>query len=129
MARPFHESASTAITRSRGSVRVIFARSAPALLAHVLNLSGEAPTTATVVDSPSVRPETNLLRQRIPAAVSTALVALAIPAFANAEALPGAHISAAPQDLAKAADYPGPQHLHFKYGPINIAPGQNTLAL
>jgi hypothetical protein len=70
-----------------------------------------------------------LLRPSIPVLLIAALVALAIPALANAEALPGAHISAAPQDLAKPADYPGIQHLHFKYGPINIAPGQNNIVL
>jgi len=37
------------------------------------------------------------------------------------------HVSAAPQDIAKPADYPGIQHLHFKYGPIKISPGQNTI--
>jgi plastocyanin len=47
--------------------------------------------------------------------------ALAAPA-ANAESLPGAHISAAPQDIQKAADYPGIQHLHYKYGPIEMKP-------
>jgi hypothetical protein len=68
-----------------------------------------------------------LLRPSIPVLLIAALLALAIPALANAEALPGAHISAAPQNLAKPADYPGTQHLHFKYGPINIAPGQNDI--
>ena len=46
---------------------------------------------------------------------------------AHAESLPGAHISAAPQNIQQAADYPGIQHLHYKYGPINISPGQNTI--
>jgi hypothetical protein len=52
------------------------------------------------------------------------LVAVVLPA-ANAAALPGAHISA--DQIQQPADYPGIQHLHFKYGPIDIAPGQNTI--
>jgi hypothetical protein len=55
-----------------------------------------------------------------------ALLAVAAP-VAHAVALPGAHNSAAPQDIQKPADYPGIQHLRFKYGPINISPGQNTI--
>ncbi len=66
------------------------------------------------------------MRRLLPAVLSLALFAAAAPA-AGAAALPGAHISAAPQNLAQAADYPGIQHLHFKYGPISIAPGQNTI--
>jgi plastocyanin len=58
--------------------------------------------------------------------VPFALCAFAAPA-ASAAALPGAHISAAPEDLLKPADYPGVQHLKFKYGPISISPGQNTI--
>ncbi|HEX4733265.1 MAG TPA: hypothetical protein VH247_02540 [Thermoleophilaceae bacterium] len=58
--------------------------------------------------------------------MSVALCAVAAPC-ANAAALPGAHVSAAPQNIQKPADYPGIQHLHFKYGPINIVPGQNTI--
>ncbi len=46
---------------------------------------------------------------------------------AHAESLPGAHISAAPQNIQQPADYPGIQHLHYKYGPIDISPGQNTI--
>jgi plastocyanin len=58
-----------------------------------------------------------------------ALTALAVaaPGAASAAALPGAHISAAPQEIQQPADYPGIQHLHYKYGPIAIAPGQNTI--
>ncbi|HEX4718364.1 MAG TPA: hypothetical protein VH300_07535 [Thermoleophilaceae bacterium] len=58
--------------------------------------------------------------------MSLALLAAAAPA-ASADALPGAHISAAPQNIQQPADYPGIQHLHFKYGPIVITPGQNTI--
>jgi plastocyanin len=61
-------------------------------------------------------------------AASVVVGALAAPG-ANAESLPGAHISAAPQDIQKAADYPGIQHLHYKYGPVDISPGQNTIEL
>src|SRR4051794_7536841 len=64
--------------------------------------------------------------RRIASAVFVAAV-LALGATSADAALPGAHISAAPQDLAQAADYPGIQHLHFKYGPIAITPGQNTI--
>ncbi|MEA2494098.1 MAG: hypothetical protein QOJ29_2009, partial [Thermoleophilaceae bacterium] len=46
---------------------------------------------------------------------------------ANAASLPGARISSAPEDIVQPADYPGIQHLHFKYGPIDITPGQNTI--
>src|SRR4051812_666393 len=67
-----------------------------------------------------------LSRRFLPAVLSFALLAVAAPG-AFADALPGAHISAAPQDIQKAADYPGIQHLHFKYGPIDITPGQNTI--
>jgi plastocyanin len=68
-----------------------------------------------------------LLRRRLyPAVLLTLLVAVAAPAAASADALPGAHISAA--QIQQPADYPGSiQHLHFKYGPIDIAPGQNTI--
>jgi plastocyanin len=65
-------------------------------------------------------------RRLLPAVLSVCLLAVAVPA-ASAEALPGAHISAAPDKIIQPADYPGVQHLHFKYGPIAIAPGQNTI--
>ena len=58
-----------------------------------------------------------------------ALVALAclvaLPAAANA--LPGARISAKKSKLVKRVDYPGIQHLHYEYGPIEILPGQNNI--
>src|SRR4051794_6110726 len=67
------------------------------------------------------------MRRRLyPLVVPIALLAFAAP-MAHADALPGAHISAAPEDIQKPADYPGIQHLHFKYGPIDITPGQNTI--
>src|SRR3954447_21319816 len=65
-------------------------------------------------------------RSSLSVVVAFALLACAVPA-ANAAALPGANISAAPADLAKPADYPGMQHLHLRFGPVSIAPGQNTI--
>ena len=65
-------------------------------------------------------------RLLLPAVLALTLFAVAAPA-ASAESLPGAHISAAAQNIQQPADYPGIQHLHFKYGPIAIAPGQNTI--
>jgi plastocyanin len=58
-----------------------------------------------------------------------ALVAFAAPvsASASASALPGAHVSAT--SFVPAATYPGIQHLHYKYGPIPITPGQNTIEI
>jgi plastocyanin len=59
-----------------------------------------------------------------PAAVLVAL-ALASPVAFAGPSLPGAHISDA--QIAQPADYPGIQHLHYSYGPIDITPGQNTI--
>ena len=59
-----------------------------------------------------------------PVLLCLALLAFAAPT-ASAENLPGAHISAT--QIQQPADYPGIQHLHFRYGPIAIAPGQNTI--
>lgn len=60
-----------------------------------------------------------------------ALVALALAgatsATASADALPGAHVSAT--SVLQAATYPGIQHLHYEFGPINIAPGQNNIEI
>jgi plastocyanin len=66
------------------------------------------------------------LRRRL-SLIASALALLAVPAPAAAAALPGAHISAAPGAIQQPADYPGIQHLHYRYGPIDIAPGQNTI--
>src|SRR2546423_12053216 len=52
-------------------------------------------------------------------------VLLACASTAGAAALPGAKISA--NKFATAATYPGLQHLHYEYGPIDIVPGQNTI--
>jgi hypothetical protein len=46
-------------------------------------------------------------------------------AGAQAAALPGAKISTT--TFAQSATYPGLQHLHYEYGPVNIVPGQNTI--
>src|SRR3954454_9941690 len=51
------------------------------------------------------------------------LLGLAFPA--RAAALPGAHISAT--DVIPRVSYPGLQTLHYEYGPIDIAPGQNSI--
>ena len=58
-----------------------------------------------------------------------ALVALAclVAAPAAANALPGASISAKKSKLVKRVEYPGIQHLHYEYGPIEITPGQNNI--
>jgi plastocyanin len=74
----------------------------------------------------SIVPQRFLLRLLL--AVTVVAGALAAPA-AHAASLPGAHISAAPQDIQQPADYPGIQHLHYKYGPVDITPGQNTIEL
>src|SRR3954469_11008876 len=44
---------------------------------------------------------------------------------AGAAGLPGAKVSTA--KYAQPATYPGIQHLHYEFGPINIVPGQNTI--
>jgi plastocyanin len=44
---------------------------------------------------------------------------------ASAMALPGAHVSG--NTLIQRVDYPQVQHLHYTYGPIEIAPGQNNI--
>ena len=66
------------------------------------------------------------MRRLLPALLVVAVCAIAAP-MTHAASLPGAHISAAPEDLSPIADYPGIQHLHFKYGPIAIEPGQNSI--
>jgi plastocyanin len=63
---------------------------------------------------------------RLPFALAAALLALVLMApGASAAALPGARISA--DQIAQPADYPGIQHLHYEFGPIDITPGQNTI--
>jgi plastocyanin len=55
--------------------------------------------------------------------VLTALLAAAGLALA-----PAAAAAKGPAELPS-VDYPGIQHLHYEYGPIAIAPGQNTIEL
>jgi plastocyanin len=63
---------------------------------------------------------------RIPVALLALLAFSALGASAALGAqLPGAHISA--KALVPAADYPGIQHLHYEFGPVAIAPGQNNI--
>ena len=50
-----------------------------------------------------------------------AVTACAAVAPASAMALPGAHVSST--KLVKHVEYPGTQHLHYEYGPIDITPG------
>src|SRR4051794_23266055 len=60
------------------------------------------------------------------ALVAALLFALAASAStAAAASLPGAQISA--HKFVAPASYPGLQHLHYEYGPIDIVPGQNTI--
>src|SRR3954447_16622487 len=69
---------------------------------------------------PRRRPKT------LPALLLALLLALAASAAtAAAAALPGAKVPA--NEFIPAATYPGLQHLHFEYGPIDISPGQNTI--
>src|SRR5436190_247496 len=58
-----------------------------------------------------------------------ALLALFVggSATAQAKALPGAKISTDPATFSQPVTYPGIQHLHYEYGPIDIVPGQNTI--
>jgi hypothetical protein len=67
---------------------------------------------------------------RAAAALLVALVAalLATASAARAaEKLPGAHISE--KSVVPAASYPGLQHLHYEYGPVDIQPGQNSIEI
>jgi hypothetical protein len=65
------------------------------------------------------------LRPLAAAALGTLATLLVLAGPAPAATLPGAHISAT--QIAPSADYPGLQHLTYLYGPIAIAPGQNTI--
>jgi plastocyanin len=59
-------------------------------------------------------------------ALATVVVLFALAAGpASAAQLPGAHISAT--QIQPAPSYPGMQRLTYLYGPIKIAPGQNTI--
>jgi hypothetical protein len=61
------------------------------------------------------------------AALAALACLLAVPAVAGA--LPGARVSAKPSDMLKRVNYPGAQRLHYDYGPIAIAPGQNHIEI
>ena len=66
------------------------------------------------------------LLKPLPALLGALLLVLAASVSTAAAApLPGAKISA--QKYLPAATYPGIQHLHYEYGPIDIVPGQNTI--
>src|SRR2546423_6365164 len=53
-------------------------------------------------------------------------MALAMSVSSGAAAsLPGANVSA--RKFSPSATYPGLQHLHYEFGPIDIVPGQNTI--
>jgi plastocyanin len=62
---------------------------------------------------------------RLTALVVALLAATATSAQAAGKPLPGADISA--KQYVPAASYPGLQHLHYEYGPVDIVPGQNTI--
>ena len=66
---------------------------------------------------PSRMPRSSTLRALLLAVFAIALVP------ASAMALPGAKISAKKSKMVKHVDYPGTQHLHYEYGPIQILPG------
>jgi hypothetical protein len=53
------------------------------------------------------------------------VAAAALGGPAQAVALPGAHISQT--DVLASVEYPGVQHLRYRYGPIAIEPGQNSI--
>ena len=59
------------------------------------------------------------------ALLAALLLLLAASTSTAAAALPGAKVST--QQFAQPATYPGIQHLHYEFGPINIVPGQNTI--
>src|SRR4051794_41942330 len=62
-------------------------------------------------------------RLRLLIAAAAALLALASPAAARPAA--GAAAQAHPQ--AKVEPQAGVRHLHFRFGPIRVKPGQNTI--
>src|SRR3954469_4677744 len=66
--------------------------------------------------------------RRMPLLRVTALVFALLAATASsavAKPLPGVKVSAT--QYVPSATYPGLQHLHYKYGPVAIVPGQNTI--
>jgi plastocyanin len=67
-----------------------------------------------------------MVHARIAPALAAVAAALCLaPAATAGTSLPGARISS--DQIAQAATYPGMQHLHYEFGPLDIAPGQNTI--
>jgi hypothetical protein len=62
-------------------------------------------------------------RQRLIVAALAGLLVLASPAAARPEAA----TRAAAKPRAKVDGQPGVRHLHFRFGPIRVMPGQNTI--
>jgi hypothetical protein len=77
----------------------------------------------------SLTPTSRRSSARAAVAMLVALLATLATASAAraAEKLPGAHISE--KAFVPAATYPGLQHLHYEYGPIDIQPGQNSIEI
>src|SRR5262249_44842005 len=69
------------------------------------------------------------MRTRVVASLSVAAVALTLLATVATSAGAGSSGRARPKTSPWAADQPGVQHLHFQYGPIQVQPGQNNIAL
>jgi len=71
------------------------------------------------LQTPELMPGTSV------ALLAAILVAAIAPSAASALVTRNAALANAP-DIAS-VDYPGLQHLHYRYGPISITPGQNTI--
>jgi len=71
------------------------------------------------LQTPELMPRTSV------ALLAAILVAAIAPSAASALVTRNAALANAP-DIAS-VDYPGLQHLHYRYGPISITPGQNTI--
>src|SRR3954470_4588669 len=78
--------------------------------------------TRRTLSSPD-RASTAMPRLRLLIAAAATLLALASPAAARPEA--AARTKAQPK--AKVEAQPGVRHLHFRFGPIRVKPGQNTI--
>ncbi len=80
----------------------------------------------TVCHIPRMYLLSTLSRKPLARACVAAVCTLAATATsASAAQLPGANISAT--TFVPAVTYPGIQHLHYEYGPVQIVPGQNTI--
>src|SRR5882724_9350833 len=62
---------------------------------------------------------------RISLALLAALLVAALVPTAASAVTRNAALAKAPD--IPSVDYPGLQHLHYRYGPISITPGQNTI--